>query len=81
MRGQGVTHALIRAAVDLARHQGALAIEGWPAGSDRRLADGLLGRESVFAALGFSVVGRPSPRRAIMRLELDGTHRSQSQGD
>jgi len=80
-RGQGVTVALIRAAVDLARRQGALAIEGWPtAGSDRRPADGFLGRESVFAALGFGLVGRPSPRRAIMRLELGGTDESRPRG-
>jgi len=29
-RGQGVTHALIRAAVELARSEGASAIEAWP---------------------------------------------------
>lgn len=71
-RGQGVTHALIRAAVELARHDGALAIEGWPTtGSDRGSADAFLGRERVFEDLGFTCVGRPTPQRAIMRLELD----------
>ena len=29
-RGQGVTHALVRAAVELAGREGASAIEGWP---------------------------------------------------
>ena len=70
-RGQGVTHALVRAAVGLARREGASAIEGWPlAGSERRSSDAFLGREQVFEDLGFSCVERPSPERVIMRLEL-----------
>jgi GNAT superfamily N-acetyltransferase len=70
-RGQGVTHTLVRAAVELARREGASAIEGWPlAGSERRSADAFLGREQVFEDLGFSCVERPSPERVIMRLEL-----------
>ena len=71
-RGQGVTHALIRAAVELARSEGASAIEGWPlAESERRSGDAFLGREQVFEELGFSCVERPSPERVIMRLELE----------
>ena len=73
-RGQGVTYGLIRAAVELARQEGAWAIEGWPtAGSDRRPSDGFVGRESVFEDLGFRCVTRPNPQRAIIRLELRGT--------
>ena len=73
-RGQGVTHALVRAAVELARREGASAIEGWPlARSERRSDDAFLGREQVFEDLGFNCVERPSPERAIMRLELSGT--------
>jgi GNAT superfamily N-acetyltransferase len=73
-RGQGVTHALIRAAVGMARHEGAFAIEGWPlARSERRSDDAFLGREQVFEDLGFRCVERPSPGRVIMRLELRGT--------
>ncbi len=76
-RGQGVTHALVRAAVELARHEGAVAIEGWPlAGSDRGSADAYLGREKVFEELGFSCVERPSPHRAIMRLQLSSDYAS-----
>jgi len=72
-RGQGVTYALVRAAVELARREGAVAIEGWPlAGSDRQSADAFLGRETVFEDLGFSCVERPNPQRVIMRLELRG---------
>lgn len=72
-RGQGVTYALVRAAVELARREAAVAIEGWPsAGSDRRPEDAFLGREEVFEDLGFHCVARPGARRAIMRLELNG---------
>jgi GNAT superfamily N-acetyltransferase len=70
-RGHGLTHTLIRAAVELARREGAAAIEGWPlAGSERDSVDAFLGREQVFEDLGFSCVERPTPERVIMRLEL-----------
>jgi GNAT superfamily N-acetyltransferase len=70
-RGQGVTHTLTRAAVDLARREGAAGIEGWPisaavAGS----ADAFVGREQVFEEVGFTRVARPSSGRVIMRLDL-----------
>jgi GNAT superfamily N-acetyltransferase len=80
-RGQGISYALVRAAVELARGEGAAAIEGWPlAASDRRSADAFLGREKVFEELGFSCVGRPAPNRVIMRRELrDARHRGQTQ--
>ena len=72
-RGQGVTYALILAAVDLARREGAVAIEGWPvAGSDRTSADAFLGREKAFEDLGFSCVDRPGPDRVVMRRDLRG---------
>jgi GNAT superfamily N-acetyltransferase len=70
-RAQGISYALIRAAVALARSSGAVAIEGWPlAGSDRSPADGFLGRERVFDSLGFVSVDRPTPGRVIMRRDL-----------
>ena len=73
-RGQGITHALVRAAVELARREGASAIEGWPlAGSEQRSDNAFLGREQVFEDIGFSCIDRPSPERVIMRLELSGT--------
>jgi GNAT superfamily N-acetyltransferase len=79
-QGQGVTYALVRAAVELARREGALAIEGWPlAGSHRQSGDAFLGREKVFEDLGFSCVKRPTPQRVIMRLELrEGGNRDQT---
>ena len=72
-RGQGITYALVHAAVELARRQGAFAIEGWPLAREvRQSADAFLGREEVFEDLGFQCIERPSPQRAIMRLELPG---------
>ena len=48
-RRQGVTAALVNAAVTLAKQMSATAIEGWPrAGSDRPKADAYLGREALF---------------------------------
>lgn len=70
-RGQGITSTLVAAAVELARREGAVAIEGWPhAGSDPKTADAFLGREQVFADRGFRCIGRPRPDRAIMRLDF-----------
>jgi GNAT superfamily N-acetyltransferase len=70
-RGRGVTDILVRAAVDLARRAGAQAVEGWPlATSAPRSADAFLGREEVFQAVGFSCVDRPTPQRAVMRIDL-----------
>jgi GNAT superfamily N-acetyltransferase len=70
-RGQGITGALVRAAVELARHEGAAALEGWPlAASQGRSGDDFVGREQTFAKAGFSCVDRPTGERAIMRLEL-----------
>lgn len=70
-RGQGLTHALARAAVDLAREEGAVAIEGWPI-SDAvgPSGDAFVGRQQVFDDLGFKRVARPDTDRVIMRLEL-----------
>lgn len=70
-RRAGITYDLLRAAVELARGYGAPAIEGWPrAGDDRRQSDLYLGREKLFAECGFRCVDRPSPHRAVMRLDL-----------
>jgi GNAT superfamily N-acetyltransferase len=71
-RGHGVSHALVGAAVALARQKGAAAVEGWPlADTVQRSADAFVGRQQVFADLGFSCVERPTAERVIMRLTLD----------
>ena len=70
-RAEGVTYTLVRAAIELARRHGAVAIEGWPiTGADRQSADAFVGRQKMFEDLGFHCVGRPEPQRVIMRLEL-----------
>ncbi len=70
-RGTGITYALVRAAVALAADHRAVAIEGWPvAGPDPRPGEDFVGREKVFADLGFRALDRPSPTRVIMRRDL-----------
>lgn len=69
-RRRGVTTALLEAAVSLARRSGARAVEGWPLARDAKATDGYLGREQTFERCGFRCVDRPTPRRAVMRLDL-----------
>ncbi len=72
-RGLEVAILLLRAAVSLARKEGASAIEAWPLATGvRRPGYEHVGREAVFARLGFHCIQRPSADRAIMRLELTG---------
>lgn len=73
-RRRGVARALVAAGVSFARERGARAIEGYPLVSPpgRRPSWGELyvGSVGMFAAAGFATVSRPTPRRAVMRLEL-----------
>ena len=70
-RGQGVSHALVEAAVSLARQHGASALEAWPVAPDSRSRDAFVGREGLFAEMGFHCVARPTPGRAVMRIDFD----------
>jgi GNAT superfamily N-acetyltransferase len=70
-RRAGITEPLLLAAVEQARRHGAKAVEGFPlAGEGPHKSDRYLGTEPLFAACGFGVLGRPSPRRVVMRREL-----------
>jgi GNAT superfamily N-acetyltransferase len=70
-RRSGATHALLEAAVEIARKHGAKAVEGLPIADDYgKERDAYVGRESLFAACGFERVAHPSPRRVIMRRDL-----------
>lgn len=73
-RRRGVSYALARAAVDFARDRGARALEGYPMltrpGQDITWGELNMGTRSVFAAAGFTEVSRPSPRRAVMRIDF-----------
>ena len=71
-RGVGISHALVAAAVDLARDHGAAAIEGWPlSASAGRAADAFVGREQVFTDLDFTCVERPTADRVVVRLAFE----------
>jgi GNAT superfamily N-acetyltransferase len=75
-RGIGVASALIHAAVALARHHGAIAIEGHPVDlhalkGDRVSASALFtGTAATFLGAGFHEIGRTYPSRPVMRLDL-----------
>jgi GNAT superfamily N-acetyltransferase len=69
-RHQGVTHALIQAAIDYAREQGGTIIEAYPTiPKDGQLAptSSFMGLPSVFQKAGFVECARPSKRKMIMR--------------
>jgi GNAT superfamily N-acetyltransferase len=70
-RKRGVSRALARAAVAFARARGARAIEAYPITTKNVIAEELhVGTPSVFADAGLVEVGRPTPRRLVMRLEF-----------
>lgn len=73
-RRRGVSRALARAAVDFARQRGARAVEGYAMitrpGEDVAWGDLFVGSRSIFADAGFTEVSRPTPRRAVMRIDF-----------
>lgn len=70
-RRRGVSRALAVAAVAYARERGARAIEGYPMTTTKAIEEELhVGTVGTFAAAGFAEVGRPTLRRAVMRIDL-----------
>jgi GNAT superfamily N-acetyltransferase len=73
-RRRGVSYALARAAVDVARQRGARALEGYSMipepGKDVPWGELHVGHASIFTAAGFTEVSRPSLRRAVMRIDF-----------
>ena len=65
-RGQRLTLALLRAAVDYAHAQGARVVEGYPVKPGLGLYT-YMGAPSVFRAAGFSDVTPPGSSRLVMR--------------
>jgi hypothetical protein len=66
-----VSRALAAAALEHARRHGARAVEAYPMTTTAGIEEELhVGTVATFAAAGLVEVGRPSPRRAVMRLEL-----------
>jgi GNAT superfamily N-acetyltransferase len=70
-RKRGISRALARAAVDFARERGARALEAYPMTTKDVILEELHpGTEATFAAAGFIAVARPTPRRAVMRVDF-----------
>jgi GNAT superfamily N-acetyltransferase len=70
-RRRGVSRVLARGAVDHARAQGAVALEAYPMTTTAALTEELhVGTVATFAAAGLLEVGRPTQRRAVMRIDL-----------
>jgi GNAT superfamily N-acetyltransferase len=73
-RGRGIAHALVAAAVEHARRNGARALEGYPlltAPGARVAWDEIhVGTRDMFAAAGLVEVSRPSKRRVVMRIDF-----------
>jgi GNAT superfamily N-acetyltransferase len=74
-RRQGVATALLAAAVDLARAQGAHTLEGHPVDVAARSgkvggAELYHGVATTFERAGFTEVGRTGPTRPVMRISL-----------
>lgn len=70
-RKRGVSRALARAAVEFARERGARALEGYPITTTDVIDEELhVGIHRVFADAGFREVGRPTLRRAVMRIDF-----------
>jgi GNAT superfamily N-acetyltransferase len=71
-RHQGLTRALLEAAVAYAAEQGATAVEGVPrrTGVPTSPGDGYVGYQQAFADCGFIVRSATSDKRILMRREL-----------
>ena len=68
-RGQGLSHELIAAAVDHARENGATHVEAYPVNAAAP-SYRFIGFVPVFAAAGFTEIGRAGTRRHVMRLKV-----------
>lgn len=71
-RRHGVSVALLRAAVEYARGEGARIVEGYPTEPGKPLPDPFVwtGLVSAFRDAGFAEVARPARTRPVMRRQL-----------
>ncbi len=74
-RKQGVTSALIAAALKAARRAKAPALEAYPFDADESPSASGTGYASTFARAGFKTVARRTPPRPIMRHDLKASGR------
>jgi GNAT superfamily N-acetyltransferase len=70
-RRQGVTSALISAALKVAKRAGAAAVEAYPLDADKTPSSSWTGYATTFKRAGFKVVARHVPARPIMRHALN----------
>jgi GNAT superfamily N-acetyltransferase len=69
-RRRGVSRALVAAAVPYARERGASALEGYPMTTKTVISEELHpGTLRTFLDAGFREVSRPTPRRAVVRVD------------
>lgn len=73
-RRQGVTSALITAALETAQQAGAVAVEAYPLDADLTPSSSHTGYASMFERAGFTTVARHVPSRPIMRFEFGPTN-------
>ena len=73
-RRQGISYALVQAAVEFARERGARALEGYPmlteSGQGFILEELHVGSRGSFAGAGFAQVSHPTLRRVVMRIDF-----------
>jgi len=73
-RRQGISYALVQAAVEFAHQRGARALEGYPmlpeSGQGFILEELHVGSRGSFAAAGFAQVSHPTLRRVVMRIDF-----------
>jgi GNAT superfamily N-acetyltransferase len=74
-RKQGVTSALIAAALKAAKRAKAPALEAYPIDADETTSASGTGYASTFARAGFKTVARRAPPRPIMRHDLEAITR------
>lgn len=77
LRGRGLAHALIAAAVEQARRKGATAVEAYPVDPDSP-SYRFMGFVPAFEAAGFEEIGMAGSRRHVMRLTLSDGGRGES---
>lgn len=69
LRGQGMMHRLLQAAVEHARKRGATVLEAYPVDPDSP-SYRFMGFVPMFESFGFVEVGQAGSRRHVMRLNL-----------
>ncbi len=66
-RGQGATNALLEAAIEYARSQGATLLESYPVDKAERSHTDWFGAKSIYDRTGFKEVARRTESRPVMR--------------